>query len=288
MCTRVSRARSGPGEPRDRRRHSARDLDQPVCDGERAVVLKIESELDVDAFARCGVCAIGRPAREAVVDDNVAAAFAPGDEPSRERDVAAALLRGCGFSDDERARAVAKVANDHAHPVTAAVRLDVGGDVSVESERGARGREHAGVRPDEGPVVPARRADERVRDLWTDEVRLRRAARVRAAEGEQRAGGCDRSGQGERAAAVDDALAAARRPAVDRAAGSRRLAPHDALAAEHGPLPEHARVNRARSAGCAGPEQGHGRREEQHAHHHVYVRRRSRFCQRSTTSSAVP
>src|SRR2546426_6086143 len=111
---------------------------------------------------------------------------------------------------------MSEVTHDDPRPLSRAVDLEICGHVAVERERPARRHRDARTRRDQRPEGAAGRTDEGVRRLRAGEVRLRLAARVRALEREQGAGGRERTTEGEGVAAIENALAGALRPAVDR------------------------------------------------------------------------
>src|SRR6266852_766498 len=137
------------------------------------------------------------------------------------------------------------VTHDHPCPLSRAVDLEICGHAAVERERPARGRRDAGPWRDQRPEGPAGRTDEGVLRLRADEVRLWLAARVRALEREQGAGGRERTTEGEGVTAIENALAGALRPAVDRGCCVRRFPPDDCVTGEARALPQHSRLIRA-------------------------------------------
>src|SRR6266568_6847050 len=118
-------------KPRDGRRARACDLDRAIGDGELAVPLDVEAEVDVDARTRADARTVRDAAREPVVDDDVAAApVAPCDVPSGDGDIAGAR----GVREEDRPSVMRDVADEDAHSVAAAPRLEIGGDAAVDGE----------------------------------------------------------------------------------------------------------------------------------------------------------
>ena len=101
---------------------------------------------------------------------------------------------------------------------------------AVERKRIAQRRHGAFPRPDQRQEGASRWTDESVLCLWADEVRLRIAAGICALEREERSGGRERSTQGKRVAAIENALTSAIRPPVKRARCACRFPPHDRVA----------------------------------------------------------
>src|SRR3989442_5186245 len=112
---------------------------------------------------------------------------------------------------------MSEVTHDDPRPLSRAVDLEICGHAAVERERPARRRRDARPRRDQRPEGAAGRTDESVLRLRADEVRLRLAARVRALEREQRAGGRKRPTEGKGVTAIENALAGRLRPAGDLA-----------------------------------------------------------------------